>query len=71
MMQVWIAICAYLLLAWIRFKSQVDHGMQQMLRLLQLNIGDIPDLIQLVKGNPPQLPDQPLQTQLRETVGQQ
>lgn len=65
MTQVWIAMCAYLLLAWIRFISQIEHSMQQMLRLLQLNLFDRRDLIQLLKGDPPEPPDNPMQAQLR------
>jgi putative transposase len=65
MTQVWIAMCAYLLLAWIKFVSQIELGMQQILRLLQLNLFDRRDLIQLLKGGPPEPPDRPLQARLR------
>ena len=65
MTQVWIAMCAYLLLAWIKFSSQIDLSMQQMLRLLQLNLFDRRDLIQLLKGDPPEPPGNPLQARLR------
>jgi putative transposase len=64
MTQVWIAMCAYLLLAWIKFSSQIELSMQQMLRLLQLNLFDRRDLIQLLKGDPPEPPGNPMQTRL-------
>jgi putative transposase len=65
MTQVWIAMCAYLLLAWIKFSSQIELSLQQMLRLLQLNLFDRRDLIQLLKGDPPEPPGNPMQTRLR------
>jgi putative transposase len=65
MTQVWIAMCAYLLLAWIKFVSRLELSMQQMLRLLQLNLFDRRDLLQLLKGDPPEPPDQPRQARLR------
>ena len=36
--QIWIALCAYLLLAFLKFKAKLGMSMQQMLRLLQLNL---------------------------------
>ncbi|PSJ15728.1 transposase, partial [Nitrosomonas supralitoralis] len=38
MTQVWIAVCVYLLLAFIKFQSKMSKSMQQILRLLQLNL---------------------------------
>ncbi|MFT5115710.1 MAG: hypothetical protein ACI8P9_005063 [Parasphingorhabdus sp.] len=35
MTQIWIALCVYLLLAYIKFNSKLTKSMQQMLRLLQ------------------------------------
>ena len=52
MTQLWIALCAYLLLAFIKFRSQIGYTMQQMLRLLQLNLFDQRDLISLFRGDP-------------------
>jgi hypothetical protein len=43
--QIWIAICAYLLLAWIKFSSQADRSLQQMIRLLQLNLFKLRELL--------------------------
>jgi hypothetical protein len=59
MTQVWITMCAYLLLAWIKFLSRIELSLQQMLRLLQLNLFDRRDLIQLSKGDPPNRPTIP------------
>ena len=54
MTQIWIAMCAYLLLAWIKFSSQIDRSLQQMIRLLQLNLFERRDLLPLLRGNPPE-----------------
>ena len=62
--QVWIAMCTYLLLAWIKFASRIDLSIQQMLRLFQLNLFDRRDLLQLLKGDPPEPPDKPVQVSL-------
>ena len=52
MTQIWIALCTYLLLALIKFRSKLGHTMQQILRLLQLNLFDQRELIALLKGDP-------------------
>jgi hypothetical protein len=36
--QVWIALCVYLLVAYLKFKAQMGLSMQQILRVLQLNL---------------------------------
>jgi len=36
--QIWIAMCAYLLIALLKFQSKVDLSMQKIFRLLQLNL---------------------------------
>jgi putative transposase len=51
--QVWIALCMCLLLAFLKFASQVDASMQQILRLLQLNLFAKRDLFALLRGDPP------------------
>jgi putative transposase len=63
--QIWIAMCAYLLLAWIKFSSRIDRSLQQMIRLLQLNLFDRRDLLSLLKGSPPEPPDTLHQFKLR------
>ena len=50
--QVWIALCMYLLLAFIKFQSKLKKSMQQILRLLQLNLFEKRDLMALLKGDP-------------------
>ena len=47
MTQLWIALCAYLVLAFLKFQSKLRHSMQQMLRLLQLNLFERRDFIEL------------------------
>ena len=56
MTQVWIALCVYLLLAFIKFQSPLGKSMQQMLRLLHLNLFDKRDLMALLRGDPPPRP---------------
>jgi hypothetical protein len=51
--QLWIALCVYLLLAFLKFKAKIGLSMQQMLRLLQLNLFERRDLLVLLK--PPKL----------------
>ena len=63
--QIWIAMCTYLLMAWIKFSSCVDRSLQQMVRLLQLNLFDRRDLLSLLKGDPSEPPDLPQQIRLR------
>ena len=53
MTQIWIAMCVYLLIAFLKFQSSLTKSMQQILRLLQLNLFDKRDLLALLKGSPP------------------
>jgi len=53
MTQIWIALCVYLLLAFLKFQSKLKKSMQQMLRLLQLNSFEKRDLMALLRGDPP------------------
>ncbi|MCU7893330.1 MAG: IS4 family transposase [Candidatus Thiodiazotropha sp. (ex Ustalcina ferruginea)] len=53
MTQIWIALCLYLLLAFLKFQSKLKKSMQQMLRLLQLNLFEKRDLMALLRGDPP------------------
>ena len=50
--QIWIALCVYLLLAFIKFQSRLNKSMQQILRLLQLNLFEKRDLMALLRGDP-------------------
>ena len=64
MTQIWIAICVYLLLAYLNFVSRLGTGLQQILRLLQLNLFERRDLLALLRGDPPVPASSPLQTNL-------
>ena len=63
--QIWVAMCTYLLLTWIKFSSQISGSFQRIIRLLQFNLFDRRDLLSLPKGDPPEPPDNPLQGKLR------
>jgi len=52
MTQIWIAMCVYLLLAFIKCQSRLKKSMQQILRLLQLNLFEKRGLIALQRGDP-------------------
>lgn len=65
MTQIWIAMCAYLLLAWIKFSSQIDRSLQQMIRLLQLNLFERRELLSLLRGDPPEQRSNTIHPQLR------
>ena len=53
--QIWIALCTYLLLAYIKFAAKLSWSMQTLLRLLQLNLFMRGDLMALFRGDPPPL----------------
>jgi len=53
MTQIWIALCVYLLLAFLKFQSGLKKSTQQILRLLQLNLFEKRDLMALLRGDPP------------------
>lgn len=55
MTQIWIALCIYLMLAYLKFKSGLGLSMQHMLRLLHLNLFERRDLMALLRGDPPKL----------------
>jgi len=61
MTQIWIAMCVYLLLAFIKFSHQVAISQQQILRLLALNLFAKRDLIRLIRTEPPPGDHQPIQ----------
>jgi putative transposase len=52
MTQIWIALCVYLVLAFIKFQSKIRKSAQQILRLLQLNLFEKRDLMALLRGDP-------------------
>ena len=47
--QLWIALCAYLVLSFLKFQSKVGASLQRMLRILQLNLFERRDLFDLLK----------------------
>ena len=52
MTQIWIAMCIYLLIAFIKFQSKLTRSMQQILRILHLNLFEKRDLMALLRGDP-------------------
>lgn len=56
--QVWIALCTYLTLAYLKFIAKLGWSLQGMLRLLQLNLFMRRDLMALLRGDPPKQDDQ-------------
>ena len=62
--QIWIAMCVYLLLSYIRFLNNIRPSLQQILRLLQVNLFDRRDLLELLKGDPPEPRISPQQTNM-------
>ena len=53
--QIWIALIVYLLLAFLKFKAKIGHSLEQMLRLLPLNLFERRNFIDLFKPPAPQL----------------
>ena len=52
MTQIWIAMCVYLIVAFLKFQSKMTKSMQQILRVLQLNLFEKRDLMALLRGDP-------------------
>jgi IS4 transposase len=53
MTQIWIAMCMYLLLSFLNFQSNLTKSLQQLLRLLKLNLFEKRALMALLRGDPP------------------
>lgn len=49
---IWIAMCVYLILAFLKLQSKSTKSSQQILRVLQLNLFEKRDLMVLVRGDP-------------------
>jgi putative transposase len=64
MTQIWIALCVYLLLAYLKFQAKLGLSLQQMIRLLQLNLFARRDLLDLLQGRVPEPRPPDPQTQL-------
>lgn len=59
MTQVMVALCLYLLLAYMKFQSTITHSLQQILRLLQMNLfirRSLWQLLQPIHERPPPAP---------------
>ena len=56
MTQVWIALCAYLILAYLKFSTRFRGSLQQITRLLHINLFIRRDLLELLRGTPPPAP---------------
>ena len=54
--QLWIALCAYLLLAFLKFRSRLCQSIFQILRLMQLNLFERRDLNELFRREKPKIP---------------
>ena len=50
MTQIWIAMCVYLLLSFLKFGSGLHKSLQQILRILPLNLFEKRDLMALLRG---------------------
>ena len=64
MTQIWITICMYLLLSYIKFLNNIQPSLQQILRILQINLFERRDLLELLRGDPPEPRISPNQTAL-------
>jgi len=63
MTQIWVAMCMYLLLSYIKFMNRIGWSLQQILRVLQLNLFERRPLLELftVGLKPPDPPARQLQ----------
>ena len=62
--QIWIALCAYLLLSYLKFINRLDCSLQQVLRRLQINLFHRRDLLALLRGEARDPPPKWQQNQL-------
>lgn len=62
--QIWIALCVYLLLAFVKFANKLAASMQRLLRLLHLNLFQRCDLLALLRGDARDPPPKWQRTQL-------
>ena len=49
---IWITMCVYLMIAFLKLQSKVSKNMQQTIRELQLNLFEKRDLMALLRGDP-------------------
>ena len=64
MTRIWIAMCVYLLLSYIKFLHKIQPSIQPILRLLQLNLFERRDPLELLRSNPSEPPVSPNQATL-------
>ena len=62
--QIWIALCTYLILSYLKFLSKTGWSEQRILRLLQANLFSKKDLMALIRPSPPANLDRPPQMAL-------
>ena len=53
--QIWIALCTYLLLSYLKFLSKTGWSEQRIMRLLQANLFSKKDLMALIRPSPPEV----------------
>lgn len=58
--QIWIAMCVYLLLAYLRFRSRTSMSMHHLIRLLEVAILVKVPLEEILEGDPPAVEDPPM-----------
>ncbi len=51
--QIWIAMCTYLIVAYLKFSGKLDLSIQQIIRIFQINLFERRDLWKLLKNEPP------------------
>ena len=64
MTQLWIAMCVYLLLSYVKFANRLAWSLNEMLRVLQLNLFDRRPILEVLEteSDPP---DDPPQLQMK------
>ena len=62
--QIWIALCAFLLLSYLKFLSKTGWSEQRILRILQANLFSKKDLMALIRPSPPNVQGSPPQMAL-------
>ena len=63
--QLWIAMCAHLLLSFLKFANRIAWSLHQILRVLQLNLFDRRPIMDLLKPKPPDPSDRRPQLALK------
>lgn len=62
--QIWIALCTFLMLSYLKFLSKTGWSEQRILRLLQANLFSKKDLMALIRSSPPTIRSCPPQMAL-------